>query len=212
MALPPTIPTSFVPHPSGSTSARADRGSYFDFSGAVVFVCLALFGLAIVGSIATYLYDAYLTRAQTAKDQQVAAAQAQIDQGTIASLITLQGQLTQGKRLLDQHVALSQLLTRIGALTPQTVRYGSLSVLVNADDTATVSLSGIATTFNALAALSANLATEPAIKDAIFSGIGVGKSGVQFTLSAMVDSALVQIPAAGFSGTASTPAATSTTP
>jgi hypothetical protein len=188
-----------VPRPSAQAGggARPPR-PHFDFSGAFVFVSAALFFAALAGSVGVFLYARYLAGEEVAKDQELAAAQAQIDQGTIASLVALQQQLVEGKQLLDQHVAFSQFLEEIGTLTPTTVSFQSLSMLLAADHSATVAISGTAASFNALAALSASLATNLAIKDAIFSGISVGKGGVGFTLSANIDPSLIVMPATGF--------------
>jgi hypothetical protein len=214
MALPPTIPTSFVPRPSASP--RAVRGAS-GISGAFFFLSAAIFALALAGAAGVFLYGRYLTSTAASKDAQLKSAQAQIDQTTVANFIELQQQLTQGEELLGGHVALSQFLDALGLLTIANVRFSQLTATVNDDHTATVGLSGTAASFNALAAQSAALATDSRIKDAVFSGISITKNGVGFTLSATLDPSLVEMPAAGFSAAAPPPAsdegaAASTTP
>ncbi|HVW82484.1 MAG TPA: hypothetical protein VHC68_00855 [Candidatus Paceibacterota bacterium] len=195
MALPPTIPTSFVPRPGAAP--RAARGG--GLSSAFLFLSLAVFVLALVLAAGVFLDGRYLAGQVASKDVALKTAQAQIDQTTVASFIALQQQLIQGETLLDDHTALSQFLDALGLLTIQDVRFSQLSVTVNDDHSATVSLAGTAASFNALAAESAALATESRIKDAVFSGIAINKNGVGFSLSATLDPSLVEMPATGFS-------------
>ncbi|MGH7175118.1 MAG: hypothetical protein ACREGR_02030 [Minisyncoccia bacterium] len=195
MALPPTIPTSFVPRPN--TSAPLSRAS-LDLSRAFLLLSAFLLGLVILAALGIFLYGQYLASAQTSKDTAVASAQAQIDQNTIASFIQLQEQLLQGKTLLDQHIAYSGFFDALSSLSPSTVSYSSLTLSTNDDHSGTVAFSGTAATFNALAVLSASLATDSNIKSAIFSGIAVNQNGsVGFSVSATLAPALVEIPATG---------------
>jgi multidrug efflux pump subunit AcrA (membrane-fusion protein) len=152
-----------------------------------------------------FLYEQYLTSALASKDAALKTAQAQIDQTTVASFVQLQQQLTEGEALLQSHPALSQFLDALGLLTVAEVRFSSLNVSINDDDTATVALAGTAASFNALAAQSAALATDSRIKNAVFSGIAITKSGVGFQLSATLDASLVEVPATGFAAAAAPP-------
>ena len=205
MAIPPTIPTSFVPRPSAGPTRQYGR---FDFFGAFVFVSGFLLAIALAGAAAAFLYNRVLVSEAASKDATLQKQEAAVDQATITSLVNLQEQLSEGKQLLDQHVALSQFLGQFAAIIPTTVTFSSLSVSVNADHTAAISLAGTATNFNTLAVLSTDLATNPDIKDAIFSGIGIDpKAGVSFMLSATIDSTLVemQVPNAPGAPPATTP-------
>lgn len=203
MALPPTIPTSFVPRPAASSTRQYGR---FDFFGAFVFVSGFLLALAIVGAGATFLYNRVLVSAAASKDATLQKQEAAVDQATITSLVNLQEQLSEGKQLLDQHIALSQFLQQFAALIPTQVTFSSMSISVNGDHSAAVGLSGSASNFNTLAVLSTDLATNLDIKDAIFSGISIDKTGVSFTLAANIDPSLIEMQVAGTGGAASTTA------
>jgi hypothetical protein len=202
MALPPTIPTSFVPRPGAAPRTVRGGGG---LSSAFFFLSAAILGLMVLFAAGVFLYEQYLTSALASKDAALKTAQAQIDQTTVASFVQLQQQLTEGEALLQSHPALSQFLDALGLLTVAEVRFSSLNVSINDDDTATVALAGTAASFNALAAQSAALATDSRIKNAVFSGIAITKSGVGFQLSATLDASLVEVPATGFAAAAAPP-------
>lgn len=192
MAVPPTIPTSFVPkqpvemYPRQSTSG----------SNILMVVSLILLGVALLLSVGVFVYGRYLSGQSTAKAAEIEKAQVGVNQDTVEKYIRLSDRLRSADTLMGQHVMLSQFFDVLESLTLKNVRFASLSVTVNDDQSADIKMTGAAENFNALAVQSAAFAKEPRIKQAIFSGIKAdSKTGVvSFLVSAKLDSKLVLIP------------------
>lgn len=188
MALPPTIPTSFVPRSASVTAhqSRSDLTSTFS-----VFAYVVL-GVVFVLALSVFFYNRILSGTLTARDAALAKAQQAIDVTTVESFVQLRDRLNFGTLLLANHVALSNFFKLLTTLLPSSTRFSSLHLTV--DDAKKVKLEGfgVARSFNALAAVSTAFATDGHIKDAIFSNIVVNKdSTVSFALSATLDPKVV---------------------
>lgn len=188
MDLPPTIPTSFVPQ-SASSAARQFRS---DFTGAFGFIAYGILGIVFVLAIGVFVYGRILSATQAAKDIELAKAEASIDPATAASFVRLRDRLTSGATLLDNHVAFSEFFKVLETLMPTNVRFSSLHLSFDTVTKVKLDGSGIAKSFNTLAAASNAFAEDGRIKEAIFSGISINKdSSVSFTLSAALDPSLI---------------------
>lgn len=204
MALPPTVPTSFVPKQPVQTTRRAARagGNLF------LLASMILMGLAIAGAAGVFGYQYVLGSVRDKKAEELAAAEASISRATIDEFLRLHNRLNVSEVLLNDHLAITQFLDVLEGLTVNPVVFDSLLLTMNEDGVIKVEMDGTAKTFNALAAESAAFAAEKRIKRAIFSGINVSdKGGVSFSLTAELDPALVT-----WDGITSAPAATSTAP
>lgn len=163
-------------------------------AGHNLFLVVALFivGFVALAAVGTFAYDRYLTHTLEAKAEELAAAQRAVNQEQVEEFIRLRDRLEHGQILLENHLAVTQLLDVLETQTLQTVRYGSLELAVAEDHTAQLEIEGTARTFNALAAQSNALAAEKGIRRAIFSGIVVNENGsVNFRLTADLDSRLL---------------------
>lgn len=188
MALPPTIPTSFVPKQPVTATKRRSTGSN-------PFLALAyiILGLAVIGCGLVFGYQYYLDGVAKKKANDVLAAQNQIDQATVTEFIRLRDRFTAAKDILNRHVVLSQYFDVLENLTLQGVRFNSLKMDVLEDRRARIDMAGTARSFNTLAAQSQSFATDKRIKRAIFSGINVTSkdNSVGFDLTAELDPTLV---------------------
>lgn len=181
----PTIPTSFVPHPTSETPRRART----DFSGALAIFAYMIFIIVFALAIGVFFYGRILSSEQSSKDAALAKVEANINPTTVDSFVRLRNRLTSSKTLLANHVAFSGFFTLLGTLMPTTVRFTSLSLSVNDDGTASITGAGVAKSFNALAAASTAFANDGRIKNAIFSNIVVSQrdGSVSFALTASLD-------------------------
>jgi hypothetical protein len=186
VAIPPTIPTSFVPKQPVTTSRKRT-------SGANPFLALAyiIVTVALVGAAGVFGYQYYLEGLAKKKANDVVTAQRQIDQATVTQFIRLRDRFTAAQGILTSHVALSQYFDTLETLTLPGVTFTKLKVTVAEDRSATIDMSGTARTFNTLAAQSAAFATDKRIKRAIFSAITVKDNAVSFDLAAELDPTLV---------------------
>lgn len=188
MALPPTIPTSFVPKPA-SVATRRFRT---DLTGAFSFFGYSVLGVVILLTIGVFFYERVLIGIQNSKDAELAKIDAAIDPATAKVFVQLRDRLNSGTGLLDKHIAFSGFFSLIEDILPSTVRLSSIRLSI--DDAKKIKLtgSGIAKSFNALAFTSTSFATSNHIKEAIFSNIVVNKDdSVSFSLSANLNPALI---------------------
>lgn len=188
MALPPNIPTSFVPKQPVSTQPRRKREN-----GIFYYVALFILGVAVVGAGLTFGYEKFLESVRNARAAELAKAEQQVNAETVEDFIRLRNRIRIAQGLLDQHVYASQFFDVLEGLTLQNVRFQSLIMSVGDDRTAKIEMHGIARSFNALAAESAAFAGEKRIRRAIFSNIMADKNGVvNFSLRAEIDPKLIQ--------------------
>jgi hypothetical protein len=209
MALPSNIPTSFVPH--SAATARRFRG---DLTGAFDFFAYLVLGIVFALALGVFLYGRMLSSSQAAKDAELAQAEAATDPVTVENFVRLRDRLTSSGKLLANHVAVSNFFSLLETLVPSTVRIATLHLSVSDGGAMKFEGTGVAKSFNALAAASTAFARDGRVKDAIFSNIVVSPkdSSVSFALSAALDSKLVLFtPTARDIAPAQAPAATSTT-
>lgn len=175
-------------------------GGRYEKSGGNTFlvVSLVMLGIALLAAAGVFGYKTYLSSVKAAKATQVQEAQQDIDAETVESFIRLRNRFAMAETLLDSRVATSRFFDVLERLTLQSVRFDSLSYELVADGSAEIRMNGTARTFNALAAQSAEFASEKRIKRAIFSDIGVGEgagAAVTFSLSADLDPRLLTLEA-----------------
>ena len=178
--LPPTIPTSFVPH----ATSVASRRSYTDFAGVFGLLMYIVLATALVLAIVVFFYGRILSASQVAKDDALAKAEAAINPAMVEEFVRLRDRLALGNTLLASHTAFSGFFSSLGTLMPATIRFSLLHLSL--DDKGAVKL-------NALAAASTAFAQDGRIKDAIFSNIVVNPkdNSVSFALAATLDPKLV---------------------
>lgn len=187
MALPPTIPTSFVPRQP--VAPRASNASFNPF----LFIAYIIFFVWLIVAVLVFAYHLYLTRAVAAKSEEVAQVEGSIDQASVTEFIKLRDRFTTSSQVLDRHVVQSKLFDRIEELTVTNVRITKLKVTVQENRTAKLEIAGVARNFNALAAQSSAFAQDKDIRNAIFSGFTLDdKDGtVAFQINADVEPSLI---------------------
>ncbi|MBI2025222.1 hypothetical protein HYT04_00325 [Candidatus Kaiserbacteria bacterium] len=187
MALPPTIPTSFVPH-----STAVPQKFRSDFTGAFGFFAYAVFGIVFLLALGVFLYGRILASDQSSKDAALAEQVKNIDQTTVENFIRLRDRLVSSGALLAKHAAFSEFFSSLEKILPSTVRFTTLRLSIDSTGVPEIEGSGVAKNFNALAAASTAFAKDGRIKDAIFSNIDIGKdSSVSFSLAATLDQKMV---------------------
>lgn len=188
MALPPTIPTSFVPH-AASAPARRFRS---DFTGAFGYLAYGILGLVFVLAIGVFFYNRILASSEASKHAALVSAQNNIDPATVENFVRLRDRLTSSASLLARHVSFSSFFSALEKILPASARFTTLHYALNDSGISKIEGAGVAKSFNALAATSNAFATDGRVKDAIFSNISVNRDGsVTFALSATLDPKLV---------------------
>lgn len=188
MALLPTIPTSFVPRETLASRPRA-RAS---LSGLFDIFAYAVLGIVFILALGVFFYGRILASTLEARETALAKAAAAIDPATVEGFVRLRDRLNASQSLLKNHVAVSNFFASLGELLPSNVRFSSLHVLIDSTGRARVEGSGVAKSFNALAAASGAFASDGRIKDVIFSKISIlPDSSVSFGFSATLDPKLI---------------------
>ncbi len=190
MAIPPNIPTSFVP----KQAIQASSPQTFRRHGAnpINIVAPVILLVAVLAAGAVYGYQEYLGRVKTARAAELTAKEQGINQQAVQEFIRLRDRLSVGNKLLKDHVMLTSFFTKLEAMTLQSVRFRTLSVTIAADKSAEVQMTGEAKSFNALAAQSTAFSSDPDIRRAIFSGVRQNKDGgIDFSLTATLAPNLV---------------------
>lgn len=187
MDLPPTIPTSFVPH--GTVVPQKFRA---DFTGAFGFFAYAVLGIVFLLALGVFFYGRLLASNRSNKDAALAVAIKGIDQTTVKNFVRLRDRLTSGSTLLVGHAAFSGFFSSLEKILPTTVRFTALHLSFDSAGIPRVEGTGSAKSFNALAAASTAFADDGRIKDAIFSNITISKdNSVSFSLAATLDPKII---------------------
>ena len=186
---PSTIPTSFVPKQPVSSGPRFSKTGGNTF----LVISLVILGISIAGAIGVFAYEHYLTSVREGKAAAVKAEQDAVDPTAIEEFVRMRDRLRYAGGVLDAHVAASGFFDLLESVTLQTVRFDTLSFTLAEDRSAEIQMSGVARTFNALAAQSTALAGERLVKRAIFSDIAVDETNdtVTFSLTAELDPRLL---------------------
>lgn len=179
-------------------------------------IAYSILGIVFIIALGVFFYGRILASSVVAKDAALASAEASIDPATVENFVRLRNRLNASAKLLGAHPAFSGFFSTFEKILPSTVRFISLHLSRGDTGAAKVDGSGIAASFNALAAASNAFASDGTIKDAIFSNISVNRDGsVSFVLSATLDPKLIAFTAASATAApvmSSIPAATSTLP
>ena len=194
MALPPTIPTSFVPK-----QPVLLRKSISGFNPFLV-VSYFILGIWVVIAGLVFAYQFYLSRVAEQKSEELRTAQNNIDRATVSEFIRLRDRFTTAKDLLNKHHVPSHFFDELENITIQNVRFTSLKLTIKDTGMATVQMQGVARNFNALAAQSTAFAKDKNFKRAIFSGFTLDSkdNSVTFQVNADVDPSLMVDTAGAF--------------
>lgn len=183
MAIPPNIPTSFVP--KQAIQANSAHGIRRHGANPINIVAPTILLITVLLAGGVYGYERYLLGKKTAAAAELSVQEQNIDQEGVREFIRLRDRLSAGTKLLSEHVTLSTFFTKLEKITLQNVRFTTLTVTVGADRTAEVQMAGEAKSFNALAAQSTAFSSDPSIRRAIFSGVSQNTDGtVDFSVTA----------------------------
>jgi len=190
VAPSPIIPTSFVPKQPVRATGRLSKsgGNLFLLAS----ILLAFVSVVAAGGVFAYQY--YLEGVRDTKRAAVEKAEQSINTAAVEDFIRTRDRFQAASGLLDGHVSASRFFALLEGITLTSVRFNTLSFALAEDNSAIITMEGVARTFNALAAQSSALSNERDIKRAIFSDIQVDDetNTVTFTLSAELAPSLLE--------------------
>jgi hypothetical protein len=187
--MDPQVSASFIPKkPLADSRPRGGGGGgLFSLLGLLFFIA------SLVAGGGAFLYERYLN--STLENQKIALQKSQeaYDLPTIQALIRFDSRINEAKKTLIGHLSPSAIFTFLSQQTLEKVQFTDFHYDVGAGEHGTtISMSGLTDKFETIALQSDQLGKNPALKNIIFSDIGIKEGGkVGFTVKADVDSALI---------------------
>jgi hypothetical protein len=182
---PDRVKTSFIPKASLKVERRQKSGGSV---GLINLIATVILIVAVVATGGTLLFEQLTARNIEAKRVSLERARAAFEPATIKELSRLDKRLDASERLLNSHIELSHLLDEIETQTLTSVRFGNFSFGNDRLEGATLSMSGEARSFNALALQADAFGSSDFFIDPIFSNFNIDQSGVVlFNFTATVD-------------------------
>lgn len=186
--------TSFIPKKPilAQTSVRRSGATISLFAMFAVLV----FILSLAGAGFVVVYQSYLNRTQTEYEQTLQANENQFNPTLISTLQRASDKINTANGLLANHLAVSQILNIIAALTAQNITFTnfSYSAPTASGQPALISMRGEADSFSDIAFQSdvfgsaVNYGTNTKIITPILSNLTLGQNGgVAFTFTAGID-------------------------
>lgn len=189
--MEPKFQSSFIPKApivSSSTAAPIQRPhttNVFAVAAGFIFV------VTLAASGGEIVYKNILTNQIAEADQELIQARADFQPEKIKELVTENAQIGMSKKLLDKHVAVSEVLALLEALTVKRMRFTAFSY-EDKTTSQTVSISGVAENYNALAEQETIFSSSKFIKNPDFSNFNLDENGnVKVDFFATLDSNLV---------------------
>jgi len=174
--MEPKFQTSFIPKKPiisepGSRVAVSHSINIFSAIATIIFV------LTILTSGGVFIYKNILESQILLSDKSLNAAREAFHPEKIQELIDADSRIMATKRLLEKHVAVSELLTLLQSLTVKRMRFTSLSYINKNTGLPTLSIDGEAATYNALAEQKDIFGQNEFIKNPQFSNFSLMDNG-----------------------------------
>jgi hypothetical protein len=182
--------TSFIPKKTFDVGP-APKATGSSVSAILSFVAVIALVLSIVSAAGVFLYERFLITSIKNKEETLERAKSAFEPELIRELSRIDAKFMIGERLLDEHTAPSGLLNLLEDVTLETVRFTTFSYLSDPEGLH-LSMQGEARSFASVALQSDEFGRNRSLRDTAFSGLTLDERGnVQFTVSAIVDPALV---------------------
>ncbi len=202
--MDPQVQASFIPKKSLDVSASSS-GSPF---GLFFLLALLIFIASIAAAAGAFLYQQYLTKAIADKSHSLSLAEGAYDPGVIKDLLRIDDRLTQSKKLLTNHTAISGVFAFLSTQTLEHVSFNKFDYSIDDAKTAKILLQGTADSFATVALQSDQFGGNKLLKNVVFADITIDQTGkVGFTVSANLDPSLIS-----YANSLGASAAVSTTP
>lgn len=191
--------TSFIPKKPTASAIGSVSSAPHPKHGASIFMTVAtvLFIASIVAAGSAYGYKQYLINDQVTQKENLAAREKEFNTDLIEKLKNQSIKIDYARRLLNNHLAVSQMFDVIGRLTIENVRFVSLDLSTptsNLDEGIKVSLQGAGTSLSAVAFQSDVLGKlddyglRKIVKNPVITNPTLNTTGaVSFGLTAIID-------------------------
>lgn len=182
--------TSFIPKKTFDVGP-VPKAAASSVSGVISFIAVILLVLSVVSAAGVFLYERFLLTSIKNKEETLERAKSAFEPELIRELSRIDAKFTIGEQLLDSHVAPSGLLDLLEDVTLETVRFTGFSYLSDSEGLR-MTLQGEARSFASVALQSDELGRNRSLRETAFTDLTLDERGnVQFTVSAIIDPALV---------------------
>jgi hypothetical protein len=180
--------TSFIPKkPITSTVSNKAPRSF------LLIIAIFLLIVSVLGSVGLFFYKNYLTKHKESLSASLAVVRDTFEKDTIDELSLYNKRTETAKLILNNHIVLSSLFTRLGEITIPSVQYTGFDHETN-DGGFLVKISGVARDYRAIAlqANAFNTTKGQSFKNVVFSNLLKDKNNsISFNLEFNVDPALL---------------------
>jgi hypothetical protein len=190
--MEPKFQQTFIPKKPVVTATPQRNPSGRHPIGILPLIAWAIFILTILTAVGLFVYSLSLEKNIQAINTQLVDVQKSFDSKLIAELKSADDRLKIGKKLLENHIAVSPLFSLLEDVTLQTVRFNNFQY-TNTDGKAVIGMAGEAAGYNALALQSDIIDSDVRFISPLFSGINLNDAGnVIFTLQSQIDSNVIK--------------------
>jgi len=186
------LQTSFMskkPPVMAPTAPGAGRRAF----NVLALASISVFSIVAALSITVFLYHAHLVRAISDMDTELIKARKSFEPEFIEEASRLNARIEAARGLVNNHRALSPLFGILEKKTLESVRFQDFSFNAADGKDATLTMTGQAKSFNAVALQSDVFGSERAFKDPVFSNFALSERGdIVFNFKTSLDSALLR--------------------
>jgi hypothetical protein len=152
-----------------------------------------IFILAVAASLGVFAWENFIQRSINTKNAELSNGIKNLDPSTIDHFVQLEGRLQAANTLLNNHLAISNLLKLIGDNTVESVQFSDFRFTADDGGKLTVVMSGRAPSFASVAFQSDTFSAQPYLRNQVFSNLGLDKDGgVIFKFTASVEPSTLQ--------------------
>lgn len=185
--MPPSstpTPTSFIPKKPLDTPVTYRESGGLGF---LFFISLFIFIASAVAAGGVFGYEAYLNKSIDDKKASLQRVRDEFDPEQITQLVRLDSRISTAQTLLSSHVAPSAIFAFLSQQTLEKVQFNSFLYGLNADGSATITLTGVADSFATVALQSDQFsAATQILKDVVFSNVNNATNAVNFSVTANI--------------------------
>lgn len=193
------VKTSFIPKASlavENTEVRRRRPMSL-----VTLIAGVILILIILSAGGLFLFQKFSEQSIVSKKASLERYRAAFEPETIKELARLDSRISSGRTLLKGHVAISKLFDELEKLVLASVRFSDFSYKYADATKVTLTASGEADSFNAVALQSDAFSKSAIITEPIFSNVNISKTGtILFDFTAVIDTSRI-----GYTGGAVVP-------
>lgn len=179
------LQTSFIPKkPITETTVfrRPQTVSIFTLISIIIFI------ISLASAAGVFLYQRYLVGQIADMNSRLAKAKNAFEPSFVTTVTNLSNRIAAAKKILDAHTVVSPLFDLLAGETLQNVRFDNFSYQLSDAGASTISMSGQAKSFNAVALQSDVFGQDKRLKNPVFSDLNLDQSGnVIFKFTATVD-------------------------